>query len=667
MKIDRDVSGGEIPLVPTRRRARSAPTRWLDRLPEGQFALVVAAPGLLLLAVFVLPPVAAAIGMSLFRIELLRDDLTPFVGLRNYLVRLPTDTAFLATLPRTLGFAILTSALAVPLALATAMLINGRGRVAGLLALVVLLPWAIAPIADGILWRLLFEPQSGILTFVATAIGLPPVVIRDAPGAFTALVVAVTWRAIPLLAVLFLGALRLVPTDAQRAARLDGASRLQTFRHITLPAIAPVLVAACLLQVILALQVFEVQYALSEGNPPTGSLLAGLALFNAVIRDISLGYGAALTVTLGLCIALVLGALYLVVRPRRTRVSKADEDDPEAPLLPRSVRRRAVAAVRGRGVWAPARPLEIAPGLPADSTPSQLSRRDRVGSGMRPLRDRGGAVAAVVVALGLIVLLAGPIVWVGIASTQPAAAFDRMPPELTLDLDLSAYGRLLGDGAWQGAAAVTVAVTVLATSIALVVAILAGYPLARFRFRGRGRPARHPPGVHAHPADRPRHPGPVSLHRPRDPRHRDRPGPPERRVLVAHPHLAGAGRIQGRPDRDGARRQDRWLLATRGDLPGQPAGRIARDRGRNGHRLHRDLERLRVHGRRGRESDTDTAALSRGDGVPIVPRVRGPDRAHRRTLPGAHRPRAEPDPRASLTLAVAGSRPGGCLWCGAEY
>ena len=134
-------------------------TRWLDRLPEGRFGLVVTAPGLLLVGAFVLPPILAAVGMSFFRIELLRDDFTPFIGFRNYAVRLAADSEFLATLPLTLGFAVLTSALAVPIALATAVLIDGRGRFAGALAVVLLLPWAIAPIADGILWRLMFEPR----------------------------------------------------------------------------------------------------------------------------------------------------------------------------------------------------------------------------------------------------------------------------------------------------------------------------------------------------------------------------------------------------------------------------------------------------------------------------------------------------------------------------
>lgn len=470
----------DIPLVPARRRPGSYPTRWLDRLPEGRFALVVAAPGLLLVGVFVLPPILAAIGLSFFRIELLRDAFTPFIGFRNYAVRLPADSEFLATLPLSLGFALLTSALAVPLALATAVLIHGRARFAGLLALVLLLPWAVAPIADGIFWRLMFEPRTGLATYLLTQLGFPPVVIREASGALIAMVVAVTWRAIPLLAVLFLGALRQVPADIRRAAKLDGASGFQTFRYITLPAIAPVVIAACLLQVILALQVFEVQYALSAGAPPKGSLLAGLAIFNTVIGEISLGYGSAMTMVLGLFIALSLGGLYLVVvRPWATRLVPADRGDQ---LDDPSVRRGPVAwsRVRRNRVAGP----EVRPSGPPDPARYHRPWVTRARTRVRTLRTFVWALLAAGVALLLVVWLAGPIVWIGVASTQPLSALVQMPPRLTMDLDLSGYARLVTDHAWQGAAVVSITIAVLGTLIALGVALLAGYPLARFRIRG---------------------------------------------------------------------------------------------------------------------------------------------------------------------------------------
>jgi multiple sugar transport system permease protein len=462
------VTDRDIPLLPVRRQPRISLTRWLDRLPEGRFGLVVTAPGLLLVGAFVLPPILAAVGMSFFRIELLRDEFTPFIGFRNYAVRLAADSGFLGTLPLTLGFAILTSALAVPLALATAILIDRRGRFAGALAVVLLLPWAIAPIADGILWRLMFEPRTGVVTYLLTQLGLPPMVIRDAFGTIVAMVVAVTWRAIPLLAIIFLAALRRVRTDVRRAAKLDGASSLQSFRYVTLPAIAPVVAAACLVQVILSLQVFEVQYALSSGAPPTGSMLAGLAIFNTVIGDVSLGYGSAMTMVVGLFIALCLGGLYLVVvRPRPTRVAADGDSRLDLP----AVKWRSNAWSRRR------REPQAGPEVQASQPGATLGRTRR-------LRSSVGAVVPAVAAMVLVVWLAGPIVWIALASTQPPAAVAQMPPRLTWNLDLSGYGDLISDPSWQGAAVVSITVTVAATLIALVVAVLAGYPLARFRLRG---------------------------------------------------------------------------------------------------------------------------------------------------------------------------------------
>jgi multiple sugar transport system permease protein len=469
------VTGGNIPLVPVRRRPGFSPTRWVDRLPEGRFAIVVAAPGLLLVGAFVIAPILAALGMSFFRIELLRDDLTPFVGLRNYQVRLPADSQFLATLPLTFGFAVVTSALAVLLALMAAILIHGRARFGGLLALVLLLPWAVAPIADGILWRLMFEPRTGVATFLLAQLGLPSVVIREAPGALIALAVAVTWRAVPLLAVLFLGALRQVPPDIRRAARLDGASGFEAFRYVIVPAIAPVLAAACLLQVILAIQVFETQYGLSANAPPTGSMLAGQAIFNRVIGEISLGYGSAMTMVLGLLTALCLGGLYLVVVRHRPSALRADES---AEHVYPSVRWRRIAGVPVQRSSSPA-----PEGGHASPNPPRQPWPIRAGILVRPLQGFAGALLTAGVALLIVVWLAGPIVWIGVASTQPNSALVSMPPRLTMDLDLSGYGRLF-DAAWQKAAVVSITVAVLGTLVALVVALPVGYSLARFRMRG---------------------------------------------------------------------------------------------------------------------------------------------------------------------------------------
>ncbi len=440
----------------------------LDRLSDERFGAILATPGLLLVGLFVVPPVLAVLVLSLFRVELSHDSFLPFVALRNYAVRLGNDSTFLFSLPLTIGFAVVVTAIAVPVGLWAALTIHGRSRrTAGVLGLLLLLPWAVAPIADGVFWRLMFSGD-GHLTQLLRALGLPTVVLREAPGILVATLVAVVWRAIPLLGVLFLGALRQVPPEIQRAARVDGATPWQTFRHVTLPAIFPSVVAACLIQVVLTLQVFEIQFAISGDQPREGSILAAFSIYRTVIADLSLGYGAATTVVLGVVIALCLLLLHrFVIRPAWLGVPGREiaDDSAVAFHLPAGDPRSTAID----------EPWEAAP----VAAPAPLRRAaETVGRSAR-------RVASAATALLLALWLVGPIAWVLVVSTQ-SRLIQSSPPRLTAPT-LLAFERLVTTPAWQAAATVSVTVTVIATGLALVIATLAAYPLARYRWRG-GRP-----------------------------------------------------------------------------------------------------------------------------------------------------------------------------------
>ena len=208
-------------------------------------------------------------------------------------------------------------------------------------------------------------------------------------------------------------------------------------------------------------------------------MLAGLAIFNRVIGEVSLGYGSAMTMVLGLFTALCLAVLYLIVvrsRTMRSPVDPVDLIDDRASGRGRLVRLRLLA-----GTAAQPEPL------PFGSTPTR-DRPSHPSWSRTILRQIGRSVPPMLaagLALLLIAWLAGPIAWIGIASTQPQSAVGLMPPQLTLDLDLSGYEVML-DPAWQGAAAASVTITLLATLIALAVALMVGYPLARFRMRWGG-------------------------------------------------------------------------------------------------------------------------------------------------------------------------------------
>lgn len=433
----------------------------LDRLAEGRFAAVMAAPGLLVVLLIIGPPVLAVVAFSVFRIELAGPGTEPFVGLRNYVVRLPADAEFLGTLPFTVAFAAITTAVAVPVALGAAFLVQSRRRFAGALALLLILPWAVAPIGDGLLWRLLFDPLYGIVGKLLRYAGLPPVVVSTAPGSIAAMVVAVTWRAMPLLAVLFLGALRRVPADLARAARMDGASSWQVCRHITLPAISPMLIAATLIEIVLTLQVFDVQFALTAGQPPKGTILAAMQIYRTVIESISLGYGATETIVLGLLVGVCIWLLWvLVVRriPDADPVS-AQEDEAEPP---------------GRALRASAAATDRTPSWELDLA------RPRFGRLRAALGQLGGAAGALLLTIWVL----GPFLWIAIASVQSDVLLENDPPRLGLPLMFGAYQAFIGSSLWQGAAAVSLLVATISTVLSVAIAALAAYPLARYRLRG---------------------------------------------------------------------------------------------------------------------------------------------------------------------------------------
>ena len=239
-------------------------SRRLDRLSERRFALLVSIPGLILVALIVLPPTLAVFGMSLFRIELGKDDLVPFIGLRNYLVRLPADSEVLAAIPRTLFFAALSTAITLPLALVTALVLNRGFRGVSIFFMALLLPWAVASIVAGIFWRQIFDANHGIVNGVLVGLGLmtePFNWLASTAQTVGIALVAQSWRSVPLLAVLLLAALKTIPPALYRAAKMDGATSWESFRFITLPAIKNTLIVVGVLQVLVSL------HAVVRGRP----------------------------------------------------------------------------------------------------------------------------------------------------------------------------------------------------------------------------------------------------------------------------------------------------------------------------------------------------------------------------------------------------------------
>lgn len=444
-------------------------SRRLDRLTERRFALLVSVPGLLLVGLIVLPPTLAVFGLSLFRIELAKDDLTPFVGLRNYLERLPIDDEVLAAIPRTLFFAALSTAVTLPLALITALVLNRGFRGVSIFFMALLLPWAVASIVAGIFWRFIFDTNHGIVNGVLIGLGIFDEgfnFLANTPQAVGIALVAQSWRSVPLLTVLLLAALKTIPEALYRAARMDGATAWESFRYITLPAIKNTLLVVGVLQVIIGLQVFDLLYSLTSGGPGRDTYVLIYAIYTITFEQISLGYGAAVTVLLFAII--VAASLILLLLARRGQVEgpSTDEEAVDAAASARTSLKISRDAMAGPG------------GLEGPVADERRRRRLRVPAPVSKVAFGVGVTA-------LLFFFAAPIVWMLIASLQPFQALTHQPPALTLDLWLDGYQVIASDPRWLGSLAVSLQTALLTAFFVIVLSAPPAYALARFDLPGK--------------------------------------------------------------------------------------------------------------------------------------------------------------------------------------
>jgi ABC-type sugar transport system permease subunit len=441
----------------------------LDRLSDRKFAFFAFLPGGLLVALVLLPPMLSVFGVSFLRIELLKDDDIFFTGLRNY-QRLTTDPNFLESVPRTLLFAIGTTLLTVPLALATALLLNRGFRGATILGVAMLLPWAVAPVVTGLYWKFIFQSQFGLATGLANIFGFADGPVLWLAEPVTAIVVAMfatAWRTVPLMAILLLAALKTIPEAQYRAAKMDGATTWEAFRYVTLPSIRNTQIVVAILSLILSLQTIDVLFTLTGGGPGTSTTVIIYYIYKSAIGTLSFGYSAALAVFLFGLIALCSSVL-LVLRLRERRAKADDEPEPAAV---------AVAGPSHTAVFAGALPepeVEV-PYTPAEPTPR---RRITVPAPIRKILFALGVGA-------LLVWILGPIVWMAITSIQPEGAVTQRPPALTTDLRIDRYGELLAKPEWQRGIFVSLELTIAVTVISLAFGAMAAYPLARLELPGK--------------------------------------------------------------------------------------------------------------------------------------------------------------------------------------
>lgn len=272
------------------------------------------APALAAMAVVAAYPIVAAVWLSLHReILIFRDHR--FVGLANWRFLLG-DARFWAALGHTTYFVVVAVAIELVLGLAFAMLLHGRARGRGMLRAAVLVPWAVPTVVSAKLWAWLYDPNHGLITHL---LGVREVNLVGTPLiALHAAIVVDVWKTTPFVALILLAGLQSIPEDVYRAARVDGAAPLQTFRAITLPLLLPTLAVAATFRALDAVRVFDAVFVLTDGGPANTTETLSIYAYKTMLRLGDFGYGATLSVATFL-VALVIAALGIAAQRRSAR------------------------------------------------------------------------------------------------------------------------------------------------------------------------------------------------------------------------------------------------------------------------------------------------------------------------------------------------------------
>jgi ABC-type sugar transport system permease subunit len=314
--------------VPVSARSDRLPTaerpRGVERA-EARLAWGLALPAVCTILLVALFPLGWSFWESLHLLDLRMPWLgRPFIGLANYLEALG-DPRFRGALLHTLFFAAASVTLELVIGLWLALSLNRAFRGRGLVRAAVLIPWAIPTVVSALLWRFMFEGQTGIVNAALIDAGViqePVIWFIQRNTAWVPVILADVWKTTPFVALLLLAGLQNIDSSLYEAARIDGASAWRQFRYVTLPLLRPAILVALIFRTLDAFRVFDLIYALTGGGPGTSTEPIALYTFNALLQNLQFGYGSALSVivflvTFGLALVYIkfLGAE--LIGPRR--------------------------------------------------------------------------------------------------------------------------------------------------------------------------------------------------------------------------------------------------------------------------------------------------------------------------------------------------------------
>ena len=280
-----------------------APRSYMDR--QRRAGLLFVLPALAYFGlVFLVPLIESVIG-SFYRT--VPGGATQFVGLRLY-EKVLTDPTFWQAVGNTVSLLLMSVPATVVLALAVALglhrLHSRRWRSAW--AAMYFLPFAVSLVAAALIWQWMYDPLYGLLNHVLGRLGLPSLNwLQSLELVRPSLAIVNVWVRLGFDTIIFLAALQAIPGEYYEAAAIDGASRGQALRRVTLPLLNPQIVMVTILELIFNFKVFDTVYATTQGGPAGASQTVIMLLYDTAFKYFRLGDASVMAVFVFVSLLLV--------------------------------------------------------------------------------------------------------------------------------------------------------------------------------------------------------------------------------------------------------------------------------------------------------------------------------------------------------------------------
>ncbi len=258
-------------------------------------SFILIAPSFLLLFILTIVPLVFSVGISLFDYSLLSASSATFVGLDNF-VRAFNDTKFWDSVVVTIIQVVATVVGQMVCGMLVALLLSREFKGVKIARALYMIPMMITPVVSGIMWRMLFNTDLGMINYLLSLVGIDKVDwLGNATTALVTIIITDIWMSTPFVAIILLAGIQAISKDYYEASRIDGANLIQQFAAITLPLVKPMMLLALLFRIMDAIRRFDSIMAMTAGGPGNATETLNLFAYFQGFTFWHIGYSSALS------------------------------------------------------------------------------------------------------------------------------------------------------------------------------------------------------------------------------------------------------------------------------------------------------------------------------------------------------------------------------------